>query len=64
MSKKNSVVKLGILSAILGGAYALTNYIYKLTSVPVQHTDESPDYDKAVTAGRMFIRNHKNNSLF
>ena len=60
MSKKNSVVKLGIFSAILGGAYALTNYIYKLTSVPVQHTDESPDYDKAVTAGRMFIRNHKN----
>jgi len=60
MRKKNSVVKLGIFSALLGGTYALTNYIYKLTSVPVQHTDESPDYDKAITAGRMFIRNNKN----
>ena len=59
MSKKNSVLKFGIFSAFLGGAYALTNYIYKLTSVPVQHTDESPDYDKAITAGRMFVRNHK-----
>ncbi|MBO4458278.1 MAG: alpha/beta hydrolase [Butyrivibrio sp.] len=58
MSKKNSILKLGIFSAFLGGMYAFTNYIYKISSVPVQHTDEKPDHDISVTEGRMFVRNH------
>ncbi len=58
MAKKNGLLKLGIISAIFGGTYAFSNYIYKVSSVPVQHADEDKDCDEAVTRGRMFIRNH------
>ncbi len=58
MAKKNGLLKLGIISAIFGGTYAFSNYIYKVSSVPVQHADEDSDCDESVTRGRMFIRNH------
>ena len=58
MAKKNTLFKLGILSAIFGGVYAFSDYIYKISSVPKQRTDADSDYDQAVTDGRMFVRNH------
>ena len=56
--KKNTLLKLGVISALVGGAYALSDYIYKVSSVPKQRTDADSDYDKVVTDGRMFVRNH------
>ena len=60
MSKKNSLIKLGVISSILGGVYAFSNYIYKISSVPQQHTDENDDrdIDPSITEGRRFVRNH------
>ena len=60
MSKKNGLVKLGVFAALFGGVYAFSNYIYKISSVPKQHTDEDDvrDFDSSITAGRKFIRNH------
>ncbi len=58
MAKKNGLLKLGILSAIFGGVYAFGSYIYKVSSVPVQHADEDGDLSEAITDGRMFVRNH------
>ena len=58
MSKKNTLLRLGIVSALFGGAYAFSNYIYKISSVPHQHTDDDKDFDPSITDGRMFVRNH------
>ncbi len=58
MAKKNTLFKLGFFSALLGGAYAFSDYLYKISSVPHQRTDSESDYDQAVTDGRMFVRNH------
>ena len=58
MANKNGLLKLGIFSAFVGGIYALSSYIYKISSVPVQHADEDSDCDPLVTKGRMFVRNH------
>lgn len=58
MAKKNSILTLGFISALFGGAYAFSNYLYKICSVPHQHTDETKDYDESITEGRMFVRNH------
>ena len=58
MAKKNTLFKLGILSALFGGAYAFSDYIYKISSVPHQHTDSDKDFDQEITEGRMFVRNH------
>jgi fermentation-respiration switch protein FrsA (DUF1100 family) len=58
MSKKNTFLKLGIFSAFFGGVYAFSNYIYKISSVPHQHTDSDEDFDPSITAGRMYVRNH------
>ena len=58
MSKKHTLVKLSAFTAILGGIYAFSNYIYKFSSVPRQHTDDDADFDPAITEGRKFIRNH------
>lgn len=58
MSKKNAFLKLGIFSAFFGGVFAFGNYIYKITSVPHQHTDSDEDFDKSITDARFFIRNH------
>lgn len=58
MSKKNAFVKLGIFSALFGGAFAFSNYIYKISTVPHQHTDDDKDFDEQITEGRHFVRNH------
>ncbi|MBQ3797898.1 MAG: alpha/beta hydrolase [Butyrivibrio sp.] len=58
MAKKNTLLKLGIFSALFGGTYFFTDYIYKITSVPHQHTDDDKDFDESITEGRMFVRNH------
>ncbi len=58
MSKKNTFVTLSAITALMGGIYAFSNYIYKISSVPRQHDDEKGDYHISVTDGRMFIRNH------
>ena len=58
MSKKNAFLRLGIFSALFGGVYAFGNYIYKITSVPHQHTDSDGDFDKSITDARFFIRNN------
>lgn len=58
MSKNNFLLKLGAFSAFIGGVYAFSNYIYKISSVPHQHTDDDQDFDPSITEGRMFVRNH------
>ncbi|MBQ6589293.1 MAG: alpha/beta hydrolase [Butyrivibrio sp.] len=60
MSKKNTLLKLGIFSTVFGGVYAFTNYIYQISMVPKQHTDadDGRDFDPAITEGRRFVRNH------
>lgn len=61
MSKKNAFLGLGIFTALFGGAYAFGNYIYGLSSVPRQHTDEDDvrDADPEISKGRRFVRNHE-----
>ena len=60
MSKNNTLVKLGIFSSVFGGIFAFSNYIYKISTVPKQHTDadDNRDFDPAITEGRKFVRNH------
>lgn len=58
MNKKNTLVRLSVITAIMGGVAAFSEYIYRISSVPHQHTDESPDFDPLITEGRMFVRNH------
>ena len=52
MSKKRNFVLLGLLSAAVGGSYALTSYLYDLSLVPKKKTEEDinsdPDDAKAV----------------
>jgi fermentation-respiration switch protein FrsA (DUF1100 family) len=61
MSKKNTFLGLGIFTALFGGAYAFGNYIYQISTVPKQHTDEDDVRDLApeITKGRRFVRNHE-----
>ena len=56
--KKNTLLRLGVFSAFIGGAYAFSDYHYKISSLPKQRTDADSDYDQEVTDGRMFVRNH------
>ena len=58
MSKKNALLKLSALTTLLGGAFAFSDYAYKTSTVPRQHTDDSKDFDPLITQGRYFIRNH------
>ena len=58
MSKKKAFLKLGIASALFSGIYAFSNYVYKLSSVPRQHSDDDKDFSQDITDGRMFVRNH------
>ncbi|SFC84700.1 alpha/beta hydrolase [Butyrivibrio sp. YAB3001] len=58
MSSKKALIKLGFFSALFGGLYAFSDYIYKISSVPHQHTDEDKDFDPSITEGRMYVRNH------
>ena len=58
MAKKNTLFKLGVISALFSGAYAFSDYLYKISSVPRQHTDSDKDFDQEITEGRMFVRNH------
>ena len=58
MSKKNTLLKLSALTAFLGGVFAFSDYAYKTSTVPRQHTDDSQDLDPAITKGRNFVRNH------
>lgn len=58
MKKKNAILKLSVLTALLGGVYAFSEYIYKISSVPHEHKDGDKDYDSSITDGRMFVRNH------
>ncbi len=60
MSKKKTIFTISAITAFFGGLYAFSEYIYRLSAVPRQHTDEDPDIDKSITDGRMFIRNHEN----
>ena len=58
MSKKNALLKLSAFTALLGGVFAFSDYAYKTSTVPRQHTDDSQDLDPAITKGRNFVRNH------
>ncbi|MCR5670264.1 MAG: alpha/beta hydrolase [Butyrivibrio sp.] len=58
MAKKNPLLQLSAFTALFGGVFAFSNYIYKISSVPHQHTDEDKDFDPLITKGRMFVRNH------
>ena len=58
MKKKNTFLTLSVLTALFGGVYAFSDYIYKISSVPHQHTDEDKDFDPIITQGRFFVRNH------
>ncbi len=58
MGNKKTLLKLSAITAFLGGLYAFSNYIYKISSVPHQHTDDTEDFDESITEGRMLIRNH------
>lgn len=58
MAKKNTLVSFGLISALFGGAYAFSNYLYKISMVPKQLTDETNDFDPSITEGRMFVRKH------
>jgi fermentation-respiration switch protein FrsA (DUF1100 family) len=62
MSKKNTILGLGIFTALFGGAYAFGNYIYQISAVPKQHTDDDDlerDFSPEITKGRRFVRNHE-----
>ncbi|MCR5556269.1 MAG: alpha/beta hydrolase [Butyrivibrio sp.] len=56
--KKNTLLRLGLFSALIGGTYVISDYLYRLSSIPKQRTDADTDYDQEVTEGRMFVRNH------
>ena len=58
MAKKNRIATLGIFSALFGGAYAFANYLYSISMVPHQHTDDTKDFDPSITENRIFVRNH------
>lgn len=58
MSKKNALLKFSLFTALFGGAFAFSDYAYKTSTVPRQHTDDSKDFDPLITRGRYFIRNH------
>ena len=58
MSKKNALLKFSLFTALFGGAFAFSDYAYKTSTVPRQHTDDSMDFDPSITQGRYFIRNH------
>ncbi|RKM58862.1 alpha/beta hydrolase [Butyrivibrio sp. CB08] len=57
MSKKNTFLKLGIFTALFGGVYAFSDYIYKISTKPHEHHGAN-DFDPAITEGRRFVRNH------
>lgn len=57
MKKKNIFLKLSALFAVVGGALALGDHIYKLSSDPHEHEDHSGE-DPLITRGREFVRNH------
>ena len=58
MSKKNTLLKLSVFTALFGGIFAFSDYAYKTSSVPHEHMDDSEDFDPAITQGRFFVRNH------
>ena len=57
MSKKNTFLKLSAVTAFLGGVYAFSDYIYKISTKPHEHNGAN-DYDPAITEGREFVREH------
>ena len=58
MSKKNKFLKFSLFTALFGSVFAFSDYAYKAATVPHQHTDDSKDFDPAISRGRSFIRNH------
>ncbi len=58
MSKKNTFFKLFSGAAFLGGVYAFSDYIYKISTKPHEHQDGDKDFDPSITEGREFVRNH------
>ncbi len=57
MSKKNTFLKLSAVTAFIGGVYAFSDYIYKISTKPHEHNGAN-DYDPTITEGREFVRNH------
>ena len=45
MSKKSFLLRLSALSALVAGTCAFSNYLYKISSIPRQHTDDKEDFD-------------------
>ncbi len=60
MSKKNLFVGISAFAALFGGVYAFSNYLYNLSAIPTQRTDEDTDFHPDITSGRMFVRNNAN----
>ena len=57
MGKTNTFLRLGLFTAIFGGVYAFSDYIYKISTKPHEHNGDN-DFDPAITEGRRFIRSH------
>ena len=58
MSKTNGLIIISAIGAVLGGTWALGDYIYKVSAKPHEHTDDEGDFDESITEGRLFVRNH------
>ena len=59
MNLKKTLVRLSAATAVLGGLYAFSDYVYRVSSVPHTHTDEDDaSQDIVITNGRKFVRNH------
>ncbi len=57
MKKNNVLLKLTAAAAAIGGIYAFSDYIYKVSSKPHEHNGAN-DFDPSITEGREFVRNH------
>lgn len=59
MKKYNKIlIKMSVLAAVLGGVYAFSDYIYRISTKPHEHKDDDTDFDPLITAGRVFVRKH------
>ncbi len=58
MRKKNKFLKFSVFTALFGGLFAFSDYAYRTSTVPRQHTDDSKDFDPSISQGRLFVRNH------
>lgn len=58
MKKNNLLIRAMALTFVLGGVYAFSDYIYRISTKPHEHTDDDDDFDPLITDGRMYVRNH------